>query len=36
MQGCKNLEPRLFYQISLDQLVPSEHPVRQFHELYPS
>lgn len=29
MQGCKNLEPRLFYQISLDQLVPSEHPVRQ-------
>jgi transposase len=28
MQGCKNLEPRLFYQISLDQLVPPEHPVR--------
>lgn len=28
MQGCKHFEPRLFYQVSLDQLVPSEHPVR--------
>lgn len=28
MQGCKHFEPRLFYQVSLNQLVPSEHPVR--------
>lgn len=28
MQGCKHFEPRLFYQVSLNQLVPAEHPVR--------
>ena len=28
MQGCKQFEPRLFYQLSLDALVPAEHLVR--------
>jgi transposase len=28
MQGCKNFEQRLFYQVSLNHLVPAEHPVR--------
>ncbi|MFC1782654.1 hypothetical protein ACFL02_03595 [Planctomycetota bacterium] len=28
MQGCKQFEQRLFYQISLDQLMPFEHLVR--------
>jgi hypothetical protein len=29
MQGRKNIEPRLFYQVSLEQLVPEDHLVRQ-------
>jgi transposase len=33
MQGCKHFEPRLFYEISLDQLVPKEHLVRRLAEL---
>lgn len=28
MQGRKDIEPRLFYQISLEQLVPEDHLVR--------
>lgn len=28
MQGCKQFEARLFYQISLDKLVPENHLVR--------
>jgi transposase len=28
MQGCKQFEPRLFYQISLEQYVPADHLVR--------
>lgn len=28
MQGSKNFEPRLFYQISLEQFVPKDHMVR--------
>lgn len=28
MQGCKQFEPRLFYRISLEDLVPKEHLVR--------
>lgn len=28
MQGCKHVEPRLFYHISLEQLVPEDHLVR--------
>lgn len=28
MQGCKNLEPCLFYGVSLEQLVPKDHLVR--------
>ncbi len=28
MQGCKNLEPCLFYGVSLEQLVPPDHLVR--------
>jgi transposase len=33
MQGCKQFEPRLFYQISLDELVPQEHLVRRLAEV---
>lgn len=33
MQGCKQFEPRLFYQISLDDLVPQEHLVRRLAEV---
>lgn len=33
MQGCKQFEPRLFYQISLDDLVPKEHLVRRLAEV---
>jgi transposase len=33
MQGCKHFEPQLFYQVSLNQLVPSEHPVRRLSEV---
>ena len=29
MQGRKDIEPRLFYQVSLEQLVPKDHLVRQ-------
>jgi transposase len=32
MQGCKHFEPRLFYQISLDDLVPRNHLVRRLAE----
>lgn len=33
MQGSKSLEGQLFYQISLDQLVPPEHLVRRLAEV---
>jgi hypothetical protein len=33
MQGCKQFEPRLFYQISLEDLVPKEHLVRRLAEV---
>ncbi len=32
MQGCKQFEPRLFYQISLNDLVPQNHLVRRLAE----
>jgi len=28
MQGCKHFEPRLFYDVSLEKLVPEDHLVR--------
>ncbi|MHC4478569.1 MAG: transposase [Planctomycetota bacterium] len=33
MQGCKHFEPRLFYQVSLEQFVPKDHLVRRLDEL---
>ncbi len=33
MQGCKQFEPRLFYQISLEELVPKEHLVRRLADV---
>jgi transposase len=33
MQGCKQFEPRLFYQISLNDLVPNNHLVRRVAEV---
>ena len=33
MQGCKQFESRLFYQISLEELVPKEHLVRRLAEV---
>jgi transposase len=33
MQGCKQFEPRLFYQISLEDLVPKDHLVRRLAEV---
>jgi transposase len=33
MQGCKQFEPRLFYQISLNDLVPQNHIVRRLAEV---
>jgi transposase len=33
MQGCKQFEPRLFYGISLEDLVPKEHLVRRLNEV---
>jgi transposase len=33
MQGCKHFEPRLFYQVSLEQFVPKDHLVRRLAEL---
>jgi transposase len=33
MQGCKQFEPRLFYQISLNDLVPQNHLVRRLAEV---
>jgi len=33
MQGCKQFEPRLFYQISLEDLVPKEHLVRRLADV---
>lgn len=33
MQGCKQFEPRLFYQISLNDLVPQNHLVRRLDEV---
>ena len=33
MQGLKQFEPRLFYQISLDDLVPEQHLVRRLAEV---
>lgn len=33
MQGCKQFEPQLFYQISLEDLVPKEHLVRRLAEV---
>lgn len=33
MQGCKQFEPRLFYEISLNELVPKEHLVRQLADV---
>lgn len=32
MQGCKQFEPRLFYQLSLEKLLPKEHLVRKLAE----
>ena len=29
MQGLKIIRSKLFYSISLEKLVPSDHPVRQ-------
>jgi transposase len=33
MQGCKQCEPRLFYEICLEDLVPKEHLVRRLAEV---
>ncbi len=33
MQGCKQFEPRLFYEICLEDLVPKEHLVRRLAEV---
>lgn len=33
MQGCKRFEPRLFYQIGLEDLVPQDHLVRRLKEV---
>jgi hypothetical protein len=33
MQGCKQFEPRLFYQISLEYPVPKEHLVRRLADV---
>ena len=33
MQGCKKFEPRLFYQLSLNDLVPQNHLVRRLAEV---
>jgi transposase len=33
MQGCKQFEPRLFYPISLNDLVPQNHLVRRLAEV---
>lgn len=33
MQGCKQFEPRLFYKISLNDLVPQNHLVRRLAEV---
>jgi transposase len=33
MQGCKQFEPRLFYQVSLEELVPKDHLVRRLAEV---
>ena len=33
MQGRKNIEPQLFYQISLEQLVPQDHVVRRLDQV---
>ncbi|MBN1763705.1 MAG: transposase, partial [Sedimentisphaerales bacterium] len=33
MQGSKSLESKLFYQVSLEQLVPTEHLVRRLAEI---
>ncbi|MGA2092208.1 MAG: hypothetical protein ABSH16_02215 [Sedimentisphaerales bacterium] len=32
MQGSKSCQPRIFYQVSLEQLVPDDHLVRGFFE----
>lgn len=33
MQGCKHFEPRLFYEVSLNQFVPPDHLVRRLDEV---
>jgi transposase len=33
MQGCKQFEPRLFYDVSLERLVPKDHLVRRLAEV---
>jgi transposase len=33
MQGCRQFEPRLFYQISLEELLPKQHLVRRLAEV---
>ena len=33
MQGCKHFEPRLFYGVSLEKLVPQDHLVRRLAEV---
>lgn len=33
MQGCKQLEPQLFYQLSLEQMVPADHLVRRLADV---
>ncbi|MHC4476610.1 MAG: hypothetical protein ACYTEL_13255 [Planctomycetota bacterium] len=33
MQGCKHFQPRLFYQVSLEQFVPKDHLMRRLDEL---
>ena len=33
MQGKKKLESKLFYTLSIDNLVPLDHPVRKISEV---
>jgi transposase len=33
MQGCKQFEPRLFYDVSLEKLMPKDHLVRRLAEV---
>jgi hypothetical protein len=33
MQGRKDNESRLFYTVTMDRLVPADHPVRRIREV---